>query len=64
MPRRFKKVPLTIFQRFFRTKTLGGLVLLGFGPAALAIDNSLLSDAYNHFWEMTLTVGIALTRFR
>ena len=37
MTARLKKVPLTIFQRFFRTETLGGLVLLGFGLAALAI---------------------------
>src|SRR5262249_13687980 len=54
-----RKVPLTIFQRFFRTETLGGLVLLGFGLVALAIANSPLSEAYNHLWEMPLTVGIA-----
>ena len=30
-----KKIPHTIFQRFFRTETLGGLVLLAFGLAAL-----------------------------
>src|SRR5262249_61403615 len=50
--------PLTIFQRFFRTETLGGLVLLGFGLAALAIANSPLSAAYNHLWEIPLTLGI------
>ena len=38
MPARLKKIPLTIFQRFFRTETLGGLVVLGFGLAALAIE--------------------------
>ncbi|MGE5214224.1 MAG: Na+/H+ antiporter NhaA [Nitrospirota bacterium] len=59
MPARFKKVPLTIFQRFFRTETLGGLVLLGFGLAALAIANSPLSEAYEHLWEVPLTAGIA-----
>src|SRR5215471_10719763 len=59
MPARLKKIPLTIFQRFFRTETLGGLVLLGFGLAALAIANSPLSEAYNHVWEIPLTVGIA-----
>ena len=59
MPARFKKVPLTIFQRFFRTETLGGLVLLGFGLAALAIANSPLSEAYKHLWEVPLTAGIA-----
>src|SRR5215471_7561089 len=53
-----RKVPLTIFQRFFRTETLGGLVLLGFGLAALAIANSQFSEAYNHLWEISLTVGI------
>jgi Na+:H+ antiporter, NhaA family len=59
MPRRLKKVPLTIFQRFFRTETLGGLVLLGFGLAALAIANSPLAPAYKHLWEIPLTLGIA-----
>jgi NhaA family Na+:H+ antiporter len=59
MPARLKKIPLTIFQRFFRTETLGGLVLLGFGVAALAIANSPLSEAYNHVWEIPLTLGIA-----
>jgi Na+:H+ antiporter, NhaA family len=59
MPARLKKVPLTIFQRFFRTETLGGLVLLGFALAALAIANSPLSEAYNHCWEIPLTVGTA-----
>ena len=58
MPVRLKKIPLTIFQRFFRTETLGGLVLLGFGVAALAIANSPLSEAYNHLWEIPLTPGI------
>ncbi|HTL78970.1 MAG TPA: Na+/H+ antiporter NhaA [Candidatus Babeliales bacterium] len=58
MPARFRKFPLTIFQRFFRTETLGGLVLLGFGLAALAIANSPLSAAYNHLWEIPLTFGI------
>jgi Na+:H+ antiporter, NhaA family len=59
MPARLKQVPLTIFQRFFRTETLGGLVLLGFGLAALAIANSPLAEAYNHIWEIPLTLGIA-----
>src|SRR5436190_19103135 len=58
MPARFKKVPLTIFQRFFRTETLGGLVLLVFGLAALAIANSPLVEAYEHLWEIPLTLGI------
>jgi NhaA family Na+:H+ antiporter len=59
MPAQFERVPLTIFQRFFRIETLGGLVLLGFALAALVIANSALSEAYNHLWEISLTVGIA-----
>ena len=58
MPARLRDIPLTIFQRFFRTEILGGLVLLGFGLAALAIANSPLSAAYNHLWEIPLTLGI------
>jgi len=58
MPAPLKKIPTTIFQRFFRTETLGGLILLGFGLAALAIANSPLSSAYNHLWEIPLTLGI------
>lgn len=63
MPPRLKKIPLTIFQHFFRTETLGGLVLLGFGLAALAIANSPLSAAYNHIWEIPLTLGIVPHEF-
>src|SRR6516225_2200864 len=59
MPAQLERVPLTIFQRFFRTEALGGLVLLGFALAALVIANSPLSEAYNHLWEISLTVGIA-----
>src|SRR5436190_19753493 len=58
MTARFKHVPLTIFQRFFRTETVGGLVLLAFGLAALAIANSPLAESYNHAWEIPLTLGI------
>src|SRR5262249_20345049 len=54
-----RKVPLTIFQRFFRTETLSGLFLLGFGLAALAIANSPLAEVYKHVWEIRLTLGIA-----
>jgi Na+:H+ antiporter, NhaA family len=59
MPARLKKTPLTIFQRFFRTETLGGLVLLGFGLAALALANSPLAEVYNHVWKIPLTLGMA-----
>src|SRR2546423_6585689 len=58
MTARFKHVPLTIFQRFFRTETVGGLVLLAFGLAALSIANSPLAETYNHVWEIPLTLGI------
>jgi len=54
-----KKIPLTIFQRFFRTETLGGLVLLAFGLAALIIANSSLAEAYNHLWEIPLILRIS-----
>jgi NhaA family Na+:H+ antiporter len=53
-----KKIQLTIFQRFFRTETLGGLVLLFFALAALAIANSPLATAYEHLWETSLRFGI------
>ena len=48
----------TIFQRFFRTETVGGLVLLLFAIAALALANSPLAGAYEHLWQIPLTVGI------
>jgi Na+:H+ antiporter, NhaA family len=59
MPAGSRRLPLTIFQRFFRTETLGSLVLLGCGLAALGIANSPLSEAYHHLWKMPLTFGIA-----
>ncbi len=55
---RLKKIDVTIFQRFFRTETVGGLVLLLFGFAALALANSPLAKAYEHLWDTSLTVGI------
>ena len=53
-----KKVERTVFQRFFRTETVGGLILLLFGFAALALANSPFAEAYQHFWDTSLTVGI------
>jgi NhaA family Na+:H+ antiporter len=53
-----KKIPNTIFQRFFRTETLGGVVLLALGLAALAIANSPLAEAYDRVWETPLTLGV------
>ena len=55
----FKKISLTIFQRFFRTETLGGVVLLAFGLGAIIIANSPLAEAYNHLWEIPLMVKIS-----
>lgn len=54
-----KKASPTIFQRFFRTETLGGVVLLAFGLGALIIANSPLAEAYNHLWEIPLMVKIS-----
>jgi NhaA family Na+:H+ antiporter len=59
MAARLRKIPQTIFQRFFRTETLGGVVLLAFGLAALAVANSPLAGAYEHLWETMLGLGIA-----
>ncbi len=49
----------TIFQRFFRTETAGGLVLLLFGIAALVLANSPLAEAYERLWQIRLTFGSA-----
>ena len=47
----------TIFQRFFRTETAGGSVLLLFGIAALVLANSPLAEAYERLWQIRLTFG-------
>jgi Na+:H+ antiporter, NhaA family len=47
----------TIFQRFFRTETAGGSVLLLFGIAALVLANSPLAEAYQRLWQIRLTFG-------
>jgi len=52
------KSPPTIFQRFFRTETVGGSVLLLFGIAALVLANSPLAEAYDRLWQIRLTFGI------
>src|SRR5258708_25741323 len=57
-----KKISLTFFQRFFRTETLGGVVLLAFGLGAIIIANSPLAEAYNHLWEIPLMVKICALR--
>jgi Na+:H+ antiporter, NhaA family len=53
-----RKIQPTIFQRFFRTETAGGSILLLFGIAALALANSPLAEAYARIWQVPLTVGI------
>jgi Na+:H+ antiporter, NhaA family len=55
---RLRKLPPTIFQRFFRTETVGGSVLLLFAIAALVLANSPLAEAYERLWQIPLTVGI------
>ena len=56
---RLRKLPPTIFQRFFRTETASGSVLLLFGIAALALANSPLAASYAGIWRIPLNVGIA-----
>ena len=56
---RLRKLPPSIFQRFFRTETAGGSVLLLFGIAALALANSPLAGPYAGIWRTSLAVGIA-----
>jgi Na+:H+ antiporter, NhaA family len=53
-----ERIRPTIFQRFFRTETAGGSILLLFGIAALALANSPLAAAYAGIWRTPLTVGI------
>lgn len=48
----------SFFQRFFRTETVGGLVLLGFGVAALILANSALEPLYTAFWQTRASIGI------
>lgn len=52
-----RKIRPTIFQRFFRTETVGGSVLLLFGIAALVLANSPLAEAYERIWQIPLTLG-------
>jgi NhaA family Na+:H+ antiporter len=54
-----KKIGPTIFQRFFRTETVGGSVLLLFGVAALVLANSPLAEAYERLWRIPFDVGVA-----
>jgi Na+:H+ antiporter, NhaA family len=58
MPVSLKKIELTVFQRFSRTETVGGLILLLFAVSALVLANSPLAEAYEHLWDASLTMGI------
>src|SRR5213596_3924197 len=53
-----EKIQLTTFQRFFRTETVGGSILLLFAIAALVLANSPLAKVYEQLWEIPLTIGI------
>jgi NhaA family Na+:H+ antiporter len=53
-----RKIHSTLFQRFFRTETAGGSVLLLFGIAALLLGNSPLAEAYERLWQIPLRIGI------
>ncbi len=46
------------FNRFFRTETIGGIVLLVFALAALVLANSPLSGVYHALWEVDFSVGL------
>ena len=52
------RIQPTTFQRFFRTETVGGWILLLFAIAALVLANSPLAKAYEQLWEIPLTIGI------
>lgn len=49
---------LAPFQRFFRTESASGLVLLACTAVALAWANSPWADSYVHLWETELTLGL------
>lgn len=46
-----------LFQRFFRTETLGGLILLACALLALLLANSPLAPVYHRVWEIPLSIG-------
>jgi NhaA family Na+:H+ antiporter len=46
------------FQRFARTESSGGIVLLACTVLALAWANSPWAEGYRHLWETPLTVGV------
>jgi NhaA family Na+:H+ antiporter len=54
---RAKPESRNLFQRFFRTEAIGGVVLLVFALVALVLANSPWAPFYHHFWELPLSVG-------
>jgi Na+:H+ antiporter, NhaA family len=53
-----KRIQSTAFQRFFRTETVGGLILLLFAIGALLLANSPLAKTYEQLWQIPLTIRI------
>jgi NhaA family Na+:H+ antiporter len=48
----------SFFQRFFRTETVGGIILLVFAIAALILANSAWAPLYTAFWEARVSIGM------
>ncbi|HYI30029.1 MAG TPA: Na+/H+ antiporter NhaA, partial [Bradyrhizobium sp.] len=48
----------SFFQRFIRTETLGGLILLLVAVAALLWANSPWAPFYTALWEIPLAIGV------
>jgi Na+:H+ antiporter, NhaA family len=46
-----------LFQRFYETEALGGLVLLFCGLAALAVANSPWASGYHALWTIPFSIG-------
>ena len=53
----FRRILLP-FQRFARTESAGGVVLIACTILALAWANSPWAESYHHFWETPLSVGV------
>jgi Na+:H+ antiporter, NhaA family len=55
---RLRKIQPSIFQRFFRTETVGGSILLLLAIAALILANSPLAHAYESLWQIPIGLRI------
>ncbi len=49
----------SLLRQFLASQAAGGIVLMAATVLAMAIANSPWGDAYHHFWELTIGVGIA-----